>query len=76
MVGHVCCRLLLQLSEIQQQHLQQSPASSSVWLSAQDSLPEQVGRLAISFVVATAQVEAAADLLQVIGTLKTLNTKP
>ena len=53
------CRLLGQLSQMQQQLVQPSRGASSRGLAA------EVDRLSICFVIATVQVEAAAQLLQV-----------
>lgn len=54
----------MQLSEIQQQTLQRSASPTPAWQSEQDSLPQRAARASISFIVATAQVENAATLLQ------------
>lgn len=59
-------RLLMQLSGLQQQLLQQQPPTQ--WLAKEQeqvSVAVQVKRLAISFIVATVQVEIAGKLLQV-----------
>lgn len=57
------CRLLGQLSQMQQQLVQPSRGASLV--PGSRGLAAEVDRLSICFVIATVQVEAAAQLLQV-----------
>ena len=62
-----CCRLLGQLSQVQQQLVQPAwlPSFSAGQAQGAKSLADHVDRLSICFVIATVQVEAAANLLQV-----------
>ena len=65
------CRLLLQLSHIQQQLVQSDQQKGPFYTHGQDGngLSVQADRLSICFVIATVQVEAAAQTLQVSLTL-------
>ena len=56
-------RVLKQLSQLQQQLLQPVPSAEQFRVAT--ALAAQADRLSICFVIATVQVEAAAQLLQV-----------
>ena len=59
------CRLLGQLSQIQQQLVQPGHHNHKGGTAGDTSLSAEVDRLGICFVIATVQVETAAQLLKV-----------